>query len=196
MLKYKVLILFVLLTFVTGCAQNVSQAKTSASASASPTTVQLSAVYFPRAGQDPAPVLVGLYGDAKKNIDVAAYGLTHPQIVKALIDAHKRGIQVRVITDRQEVEGKTQKHAINTLLLAGVPVKINTHSGLMHLKLSVIDGQVATTGSYNYTTSASERNDEMMAVSQDQAFVKASQSEFERLWNDDKGFAVAKITGE
>ena len=146
-------------------------------------------VYFPRSGQDPALVLADLYGSSKKNLDIAAYSLTHPQIVKAIADAHRRGVQVRIITDAGEAKNDSQKHALNTLRLAGIPVKVNTHSGLMHLKMSIVDDQAATTGSYNYTRSASDKNDEMFVVVRDAAFVKACRNEFEKMWTDNRNFS-------
>lgn len=187
------LALLLLTANITGCARNVSIPNSSPSTGTPGSGRPV--VYFPRAGQDPAPVLAGMYNGAKKNLDVAVYSLTHPQIVKAIINAHKRGVQVRVITDREQAAGKSQKHAIAALLLAGVPVMVNEHSGLMHLKMSIIDGRVATTGSYNYTWSASERNDEMLVVSADPSFVKACQTEFDDMWPDQKKFTRLKSTG-
>jgi len=165
------------------------------SAIQSPPTVQAGEpeiqAFFPRAGQDPAPVLVKLYSGASTSLDIAIYSLTHPDIVKAIGDARQRGVQVRVITDNEQAAGNTQKHAVDDLLTLGIPVKVNLHSGLMHLKMSVIDGKTATIGSYNYTLSASQQNDEVMAVVTQPAFVKSCQDEFNRLW-DSPGLTDAK----
>jgi len=165
------------------------------SAIQSPPTVQAGEpeiqAFFPRAGQDPAPVLVKLYSGASTSLDIAIYSLTHPDIVKAIGDARQRGVQVRVITDNEQAAGNTQKHAVDDLLTLGIPVKVNLPSGLMHLKMSVIDGKIATIGSYNYTQSASQQNDEVMAVVTQPAFVKSCQDEFNRLW-DSPGLTDAK----
>jgi phosphatidylserine/phosphatidylglycerophosphate/cardiolipin synthase-like enzyme len=165
------------------------------SAIQSPPTVQAGEpaiqAFFPRAGQDPAPVLVKLYSGASTSLDIAIYSLTHPDIVKAIGDARQRGVQVRVITDNEQAAGNTQKHAVDDLLTLGIPVKVNLHSGLMHLKMSVIDGKTATIGSYNYTQSASQQNDEVMTVVTQPAFVKSCQDEFNRLW-DSPGLTNAK----
>jgi phosphatidylserine/phosphatidylglycerophosphate/cardiolipin synthase-like enzyme len=149
--------------------------------------------FFPRQGQDPAPVLVKLYNGASTSLDIAIYSLTHPDIVKAIGDAKQRGVPVRVITDSEAAGSNTQKHAVNDLLTLGIPVKVNLHSGLMHLKMSVIDGKTATIGSYNYTLSASQQNDEVMAVVTQPAFVKSCQDEFNRLW-DSPGLTDAKAS--
>lgn len=140
-------------------------------------------VYFPRQGQDPAEILPALYLSAEQKIDIAIYSLTHPQIVKAIGDAFKRGIKVRIITDKTQSAGNTQKHAMNDLLTIGIPIKYETHSGLMHIKCSIIDGKLATTGSYNYSKGASEDNDEIFVVIQEPWFAQICQREFDRMWN-------------
>lgn len=139
-------------------------------------------VYFPRRGDKPELVLQSLYLSAQSNLDISIYSLTHPTIVKAIGDAYKRGVKVRIITDKVQSAGATQKHAMNDLITIGIPIKIETHSGLMHLKCSIIDGKVATTGSYNYSKGASEDNDEMLVVVNEEWFAQICQSEFNRLW--------------
>jgi phosphatidylserine/phosphatidylglycerophosphate/cardiolipin synthase-like enzyme len=150
-------------------------------------------LYFPRTGADPAPILSNIYGKATNKIDIAIYSLTHPTIVKAITDAKKRGIQVRVISDKIQSAGATQKHAINDLLLNSIPVKINTHSGLMHLKISIVDNTMVTLGSYNYSKAASETNDEVLIVITDPNIILTCQNEFDRLWIS-SGFKNAEMS--
>lgn len=139
-------------------------------------------VYFPRRGDKPELALEALYLSTEGNLDIAIYSLTHPVIVKAIGDAYKRGIKVRVITDKVQSSGATQKHAMNDLITIGIPIKIETHTGLMHLKMSIMDGKIATTGSYNYSKGASEDNDEMLVVINEPWFARICQVEFNRLW--------------
>jgi phosphatidylserine/phosphatidylglycerophosphate/cardiolipin synthase-like enzyme len=149
-------------------------------------------LYFPRIGQNPVPVLVGLFGQARSSVDVASYSLTHPDIVSAMIAVKKRSVPIRIITDKVQSAGSAQKHAMNALIDAGVPIKVETHSGLMHLKMSIIDGIVATTGSYNYTKGATDDNDEMFVVVTEPGFVSSCQREFNRLWSN-PGFVDLRI---
>ncbi|WP_169302508.1 phospholipase D family protein [Ammonifex degensii] len=130
-----------------------------------------------------------MIGQAQSSCDVAIYSFTHPDIVKALVQAHKRGVKVRVITNKDWRQNDSQRHAINVLLLAGIPVKENRHAGLMHLKMVVIDGKIVTTGSYNFTRSASEKNDEMFLVIKSAELSQACSREFERMWDDQTNFA-------
>jgi phosphatidylserine/phosphatidylglycerophosphate/cardiolipin synthase-like enzyme len=140
-------------------------------------------VYFTKQDQHPELALQALYLSATSSLDIAIYSLTHPIIVKAIGDAYKRGVRVRVISDKLQAAGNTQKHAINDLLLIGIPIKVNTHSGLMHIKSSIVDNKIATTGSFNYSKGASEDNDEMLVVIDGVWFAQLCQQEFNRMWN-------------
>jgi phosphatidylserine/phosphatidylglycerophosphate/cardiolipin synthase-like enzyme len=72
-------------------------------------------------------------------LDIAIHSLTHPDIIQAIMDEKKLGVKIRIILDKTEVKNKTQAVALNNLKAAGVPIKINTHSGLMHLKVTIVD---------------------------------------------------------
>jgi phosphatidylserine/phosphatidylglycerophosphate/cardiolipin synthase-like enzyme len=140
--------------------------------------------YFPRAGQAPAPVLISLIKSAKYSVDMAIYSFTDTNIANALVADKKRGITVRVISDKTEAKTKYQKALLATLKKAGIPVKINTHSGLMHLKATIIDKATATTGSFNYTKGAETKNDEVFVVLKNATIAKGFDSEFVTMWND------------
>jgi len=137
----------------------------------------------------PADRLVALYGAAQKSIYLAIYGLTYPPIIKALVAAHKRGVDVRVITDRQKLEDRNQRSGLETLRLAGIPIKVNTHDGLMHIKQAVIDERISTTGSLNQTTSAARYNDERLDILHDPVSTRRAYDKFLKMWADHSRFA-------
>jgi phosphatidylserine/phosphatidylglycerophosphate/cardiolipin synthase-like enzyme len=140
-------------------------------------------VYY---GPNDAPLdrLTTLYRQATRYLYVAVYGLTSPRAVEAMVAAKKRGVDVRVITDRQRIEDVKQLTALRTLHLAGIPILVNEHDGLMHLKQSVIDDEVNTTGSMNYTTSGNRYNDERFDVITDYATTAKAREKFLAMWND------------
>jgi phosphatidylserine/phosphatidylglycerophosphate/cardiolipin synthase-like enzyme len=137
----------------------------------------------------PADRLVALYGAAQKSIYLAIYGLTYPPIIKALVAAHKRGVDVRVITDRQKLEDRNQRLGLETLRLAGIPIKVNTHDGLMHIKQVIIDERVNTSGSVNQTTSAARYNDERLDIMHDPISTRRASDKFLKMWADHNRFA-------
>lgn len=142
----------------------------------------------------PIERVVTLYGHAKRYIYVAVYGMTSPAVVKALVEAKHRGVDVRVITDRERMTDPKQRTAAKALHTAGVPIRVNQHDGLMHLKQVVIDDEVNTSGSANQTTSGNRYNDERLDVITDRVVTAKAREKFLALWNDRDRFVA--WTGE
>ncbi|ULA58754.1 MAG: PLD phosphodiesterase domain-containing protein [Nitrospira sp.] len=138
----------------------------------------------------PIDRVVGLYTRATRYIYVSVYGLTAPSVVKALVEAKHRGVDVRVITDRERLNDPKQHSAVKTLRLAGVPVRINRHEALMHLKQVVIDDRINTSGSANHTTSGNRYNDERLDVITDPRLTVRAREKFLAMWNDHERFVV------
>jgi phosphatidylserine/phosphatidylglycerophosphate/cardiolipin synthase-like enzyme len=84
-------------------------------------------------------LVLGEIAAARQSIDVAAYSFTSPAIAKALVDAHKRGVQVRAVLDKSQL---SERYSGATFLAnAGAPARINSGYAIMHNKFLVIDGQ-------------------------------------------------------
>ena len=64
--------------------------------------------YFPRDGQAPKPALINVINSAKKNLDIAIYSFTDYDIADAVVNAKNRGVNVRIITDRECSENRSQ----------------------------------------------------------------------------------------
>lgn len=144
--------------------------------------------YFTQADQHPEKALIDVINSSAQTLDIAIYSLTHPEIVASIKEAKKRGVAVRIISDKIQSAGKSQTEAMKLLGSASIPMKINKHSGLMHLKVTIADKKIATTGSYNYSKAASTDNDEVLMVIHNEDIAKSFTEQFERMWNDTKGF--------
>lgn len=99
-----------LLLLLTGCAAVptapfTGQAAPRAGATAQPAGVKS---YFTRAGEHPELALIAVMDGARQSLDVAIYSLTKAEIVKAMLNAHKRGVAVRVITDETQAGGRAR----------------------------------------------------------------------------------------
>ncbi|MBM4125630.1 MAG: hypothetical protein FJ246_11890 [Nitrospira sp.] len=138
----------------------------------------------------PGDKLAALYEKARHYIYVAVYGVTYPPIVKALAAAKKRGVDVRVISDREKLQDPKQRAALETLRLAGVPILVNRHDGLMHLKQAVIDDAINTSGSMNQTTSGHRYNDERLDVFIDPVTSAKARDKFLAMWKDASRYEV------
>ena len=129
-----------------------------------PTTEVAWEVYF--SGVSTAPIdkntpysldkrLVARLADAAMRVDAALYHLASAPVADALIEAYHRGVQVRVVTEANNVD----EAEIERLRAAGIPVANDgEHDGLMHHKFIVIDERYVWTGSYNTTYNGAYRN--------------------------------------
>lgn len=178
-----VLLLSVLAFLLAACSGK--PAETQPQTSSSP---KVESYFTMKGGKPPEIALKEAINGAKSTLDVAVFQLSKEDITTAIIDAHKRGVVVRVISDRSEYEAGTNAAQFTRLHQAGVPLKINTHRGKMHLKLSISDQELVTTGSFNYTVSAVTRNNEVLLLIRDPEMARSWTAEFERLWNDTVSF--------
>ena len=140
----------------------------------------------------PGDRLASLYDQAQRYLYVSVYRLTYPPIVRALMAAQKRGVDVRLVTDREGLNDPKVEAALTTLHLAGVPIRINRHDALMHLKQSVMDDEMNTSGSMNQTGSANRYNDERLDVLRDHATTVKAREKFLSMWKDEERFRAWK----
>lgn len=143
-------------------------------------------------GADQEKLLIDVIKSAKSTLDIAIYSLTDPEIVAAIKDAKKRGVNVRIITDKTQAAGKAQTEALKLLGSSGIPIKLNIHSGLMHIKMTISDNKVGTTGSFNYSKAASESNDEILMAVRNPDVAKNFAAQFDKMWKDTKRFKSAE----
>lgn len=116
------------------------------------------------------------------SIDVLIYSINRPSIVDALLRVRARGAMARLIVDSTQLSDPKEQAQLQRLLAAGVPVKRDTRSGSMHMKVVIRDSQEFLTGSFNFTNNASENNDENMLVWDCQRVALVYKAKFEALW--------------
>jgi phosphatidylserine/phosphatidylglycerophosphate/cardiolipin synthase-like enzyme len=128
--------------------------------------------------------LIELIEKETKSIHVCVYTFTHRAIAEALIDAHKRGVEVQVVVDRFSVKIKSP---LQKLADAGIPVSVwdpdrlrrkQAHRPLMHNKFCVFGADKVWTGSFNFTYEASKIHQENGIVLQDASLASAYKGQF------------------
>ena len=98
---------------------------------------------------------------ARLSIDVAAYSLSLNSVRYALINAHKRGVNVRMVMESTNMDRSDPL----ALIAAGIPIIGDNRPGLMHNKFMVIDKSEVWLGSMNYTDAGTyEDNNNMMRI--------------------------------
>lgn len=92
---------------------------------------------------------------ATSRVDAALYHLDSVPVADGFIKAHRRGVQVRVVTETDNID----EDAIAQLQEAGIPVAEDEDpDSYMHHKFIVIDEQYVWTGSYNTTYNGAYKN--------------------------------------
>ena len=119
-------------------------------------------------------------GRAAHRLDVCVFTISDDRITAALLQAHRRGVAVRLLTDNDKLYDKGSD--IEQLQAAGLPTRIDRTADHMHHKFAVADNRRVLTGSYNWTRSAALYNMENLLITDDRAVVRRYTEEFERLW--------------
>ncbi|TDR31169.1 phospholipase D family protein [Hydromonas duriensis] len=125
------------------------------------TAPNISVLFSP--DDDVQQAIVRHLNSAQKQILVQAYLLTDNTITNALITAHRRKVNVRVLLDAERMQTAKGSDAV-ALVQAGIPVKLETAYTNAHNKIILIDpntdNATLITGSYNFTVTASSKNAE------------------------------------
>lgn len=124
--------------------------------------------------------IVELIKNAKNYIYIPTFLITHTNISNELIKAKKRGIDVRIIMDANNVYTRNTKHTI--LRTNGIPLKVENYAGKMHSKTMIIDDTYTIMGSMNFSNSGENKNDENMLVIKNSKIAKTYKEFFLYLW--------------
>ena len=120
----------------------------------------------------------------QNTLDVVAFEMNNDVIYQAILDAHQRGVTVRIVTDGEHGLEDEKDTALRDLIAAGVPVVEDGRSALMHNKFMIMDEAAVWTGSWNYTINGTYRNNNNVLVMQHPIAVQAYQDEFDEMFKD------------
>jgi len=174
---FNVIITSLIIGFVSGLAvndnniQDFFRKKETATSSSDPVLIGTSEIdlcFTPPSGC--GKVIADLISKANESIYVQAYGITSTAIVNELISARGRGVKVRVLLDKSNLQDKYSK--MRLLREAGIDVSIDKVAGIAHNKVIIIDLQKVVTGSFNFTKSTDSRNAENVIIVNDKKIAK------------------------
>ena len=148
-------------------------------ASVDPPAVEADAFFAP--GEDCLRKLRELCLGAKRSIDVCVYTIADDRLTEALIDAHRRGLTLRILSDNHKVHDTGSD--VHRLRDRGIDVRLDDSDFHMHHKFALFDGARLANGSFNWTRGASTGNEENLVVTDDVRLVRAFSERFGRLWD-------------
>ena len=113
-------------------------------------------------GADCASVVAGAIDAARERVWLMGYGFSERSILNALGAARRRGVDVRVILDRSNDDGRYS--GATYMAKIGVPVLIDRSVRIAHNKLILIDRDTIVMGSLNWTKAGNTKNAENVHV--------------------------------
>jgi len=131
-------------------------------------------------GNECAYRIIDLLTAAERTADICVFTIADDRLSSAILNAHKRRVRVRILTDNDKAFDTGSD--IEQFRRAGIPVRADCGPDHMHHKFAVFDSRILLTGSFNWTRSASEVNQENIIVSSDERLVAPFIKEFEALW--------------
>jgi len=137
---------------------------------------------FSPGGQTEANI-INAVNFSRESADIAVFSFYSMDIAKAVVEAARRGVKVRVVVDRVQA---SQSEVGKLLLANGIPFRWSQGfdgKGVMHNKFAVLDGRLLLTGSFNWSINAQENNFENMFYTASPAYTAPFSAQFERIFS-------------
>ncbi len=124
--------------------------------------------------------ITGLLRRARRSVDICVFTITDNRLSDAIVDAVGRQVKVRIISDNDKSEDRGSD--IVRFERVGIDVVVDQTRHHMHHKFAIFDQRITLTGSYNWTRSAAENNEENIVVTHDARITRRFKEEFDHLW--------------
>lgn len=142
-------------------------------------------IYFSPINKATVEQIIPLIKKSESYIYIPAFYLTRKSIVYELIEAYKRGVEVKIIVDETSVKGKYVD--IDFMKKNNLRVKVENWPGKMHMKSMIIDDEILVIGSMNFTKQGERMNDEnCLVIKNAPILTKKYKEHFLELWNSIK----------
>lgn len=136
----------------------------------------------------PDTALAKAIDEARYSVDAAVMRLDLWSLRDALLDADRRGVNIRIVVDSDYL----LDNEIQDLIGAGIPTVADRRESLMHHKFTVIDQLDVWSGSMNYTINGAYRNDNYLIHIRSSKLAQSYTSEFEEMFMDDRFGALSE----
>ena len=123
--------------------------------------------------------IISLLKEAKQSINICVFTISDNDITQSILDAHKRGVDVSIISDNDKANDRGSDIAY--LADQGLTVTLDNSPHHMHHKFAIFDKRVLLNGSFNWTRSASKANEENITVSGDSNLIAMFNKQFDYL---------------
>ena len=137
-----------------------------------------------------------LFEEAEHSISVLMFHIAFPEqnhptriLLDSLIQAHRKGVNVRVILDRDRTTDPYHSTMINTqakeyLEAVGILCRFDTEERLLHSKVIVIDEKHVVIGSHNWSAGSYFQFDDLSFVISSSDYGLFMPRRFESIWQE------------
>jgi phosphatidylserine/phosphatidylglycerophosphate/cardiolipin synthase-like enzyme len=132
-----------------------------------PATGAIEVAFSPDEGSE--ALVLKVIDSARHDIRMLSYSFTSAPVTRALLQAKKRGVDVKVVADEknnvsQDRSGKARAALSALVLNAGADVRVINVLPIHHDKVTIVVAETVELGSFNYSDAAAHRNSEDVLV--------------------------------
>ncbi len=127
--------------------------------------------------------LINLINEAKSEIDIAIFSFTSKPISNALVEAKKRGINIKVVIDKDWSNQNSKYSVAKFLSDNNIDIRVDGGSFKLHDKFMIIDKKVVASGSFNYTAKANNKNRENELIFKNSQITNRYLIEFNKIYS-------------
>jgi phosphatidylserine/phosphatidylglycerophosphate/cardiolipin synthase-like enzyme len=132
-----------------------------------------------------APIIGDLVNTAQSEILFMAFSFTIDLIGEPMLERAEAGVTVRGVFETTGSETQFSYYGdMQDAGLANVQVRQDGNPRVMHHKVIIIDRQTVVLGSFNFSASANDNNDENIVIVHDPTFTSFFVEEFNTVWSE------------
>lgn len=125
--------------------------------------------------------IVELIHGATESVYFLAFSFTSDPFAEAMLERAYEGVEIRGVFDESQYYSNIGTE-FDRLYNAGLDVRLDGNPKFMHNKVMIIDEAIVITGSYNFSASAEESNDENTLIIHNSKIALEYMAEFERIY--------------
>ncbi len=132
-----------------------------------------------------APIIGDLVNAAQSEILFMAFSFTIDLIGEPILERAEAGVTVRGVFETTGSETQFSYYGdMQDAGLANLQVRQDGNPRVMHHKVIIIDRQTVVLGSFNFSASANDSNDENIVIVHDPTFTSFFVEEFNTVWSE------------
>jgi len=124
--------------------------------------------------------LASLLSGAEESIHFLAFSFTSNDLGAIVREKAEAGLTIAGVMDQEQISSN-QGTEYDPFKQADLDVRIDGNSGQMHHKVFIVDEKIVVLGSYNFSQSAEERNDENTIIVYNELIAEQFMLEFKRV---------------